>query len=132
MLWDTHKDDWWKGEIPRNWENTLIVHIYREGQHVNSANFRPICLSQFQGMYNKDEINTIYKERNGERTNCSPEKQMNNNIHIFTNLIEREQIFNLRLAFAAIENVINWKCLGVIGNDRPGNINTTNQKRLQT
>lgn len=116
----------WKMEkIPKDWENNLILPIYKKGDSTQCENFRAICLSSVgYKTYTRILEKRLRQSTEGkladEQAAFSTNKQTNDNITIIRNTIERaiengEQLYlafiDLRAAFDMVQRKSIWRCL---------------------
>lgn len=114
-----------ESENTKEWENNLIIPIYKKGEQSQCENYRAICLAQTSyKLYTRilEKRLRVYVEQRLEEEQAAfrPERQTNDNIYIIRNLIERKieeggEMFlvfiDLKAAFDTIDRREIWKAL---------------------
>src|ERR1700712_4725312 len=104
MIWST-------GKLPNDWEQNMIIPIYKKGDFTNCQNCRAICFKLYTQILEKRLREHIDGKIAQEQSAYMKGKQTNDNIQILRNITERstEQKKELYLTFldltAAFANV---------------------------
>lgn len=124
-IWKIIKEVWEKKQIPREWENNLIIPIHKKGEQTQCENYRAICLAQtsyklYTKILEKRLRQCLEQSLEEEQAAFRPERQTNDNIFIVRNLIERtiekgEEMFlifiDLKSAFDTVIRREVWTIL---------------------
>lgn len=119
------REAWNKQEIPKDWEENLIVPIYKKGEQTHCENYRAICLAQtIYKLYTRILENRLRRcvecKLEEEQAAFRPKRQTNDNIFIIRNIIERKigeggemylTFIDLKSAFDAIDRREVWRTL---------------------
>lgn len=119
------KKAWREERIPEDWENNIIIPIYKKGETGKCENYRAICLSStvfkmYTKILQKKLIHYIGHKLADEQAAYRQGKQTTDNIHIIRNITERTiekggelfvTLIDLKAAFDNINRSHIWRYL---------------------
>lgn len=124
-FWKICRQVWEEQKLPKDWENNLIVPIYKKGLQSQCENYRPICLAQtsfkiYTRILEKRLRNHIEPILEEEQAAFRQNRQTGDNIYIIRSIIERkieegEELYltfiDLKAAFDTVDRSEIWRTL---------------------
>lgn len=124
-VWKTINEAWKERKIPAQWENNVIIPIYKKGEQTECENYRAICLAQttyklYTRILERRLRESVERKLGEEQAAFRPGRQTSDNIFILRNIIERKMgeggelfltFIDLKAAFDTVDRGEIWKTL---------------------